>query len=137
MPEETADFSPAHAIRPAPSGGRRPPSKRLLGGIAAVTAAVLGAAPHVLHQGGPFAGAALLSGTTGSVVFGVVGFVAAIPLLLRVRRRTGGWRVPGALLALFVVVFSISTFVVAPALSDGGDDGAQATGSRAAPPLSG
>ena len=80
-------------------------------------AAVLGLAPHVLHHAGLLAGAALLAGTGGALLFGAVGFVAAIPFLLRVHRRSGNWRVPGGLLALFAVVFSISTFVIGPAMS--------------------
>ena len=87
-----------------------------------VVAAVLGVAPHVLHHVGPLAGAALLGGVAGSLLFGAAGLVLAIPFLLRVRRRCGNWRVPIALLATFALVFSVSTFVVGPAISSGGDD---------------
>lgn len=79
---------------------------------------MLGVAPHVLHHVGLFAGA-LFAGVGGSLVFGAVGFLAAIPFLLRVYRRTGTWRMPAALLALFAVVFSISTFVIGPAITTG------------------
>lgn len=72
--------------------------------------------PHVLHHVGLFAGA-LFAGAGGSLLFGVVGFLAAIPFLLRVHRRTGTWRMPAALLALFAVIFSISTFVIGPAIT--------------------
>jgi hypothetical protein len=82
-----------------------------------VVAAVLGLAPHVLHHAGLLAGSALIAGTGGALLFGAVGFLAAIPFLLRAHRRCGNWRVPGALLALFAVVFSISTFVIGPAMS--------------------
>ena len=85
-------------------------------------AAVLGVAPHVLHHVGPLAGAALLGGIAGSLLFGVAGLVLAVPFLLRVRRRSGGWRLPIALLATFAIVFSVSTFVVGPAISSGGGD---------------
>ncbi len=74
--------------------------------VSAAVAVVLGLAPHVLHHAGPLAGAALLAGTGGALLFGAIGFVAAIPLLLRVHRRCSNWLVPGALLALFAVVFS-------------------------------
>ena len=67
--------------------------------VSSAVAAVLGIAPHVLHHAGPLAGAALLAGTGGSLLFGAIGLVAAIPFLLRVHRRCGNWRVPGALLA--------------------------------------
>jgi hypothetical protein len=60
-----------------------------------VGAAVLGAAPHVLHHVGPLAGAALLAGATGKLLFGALGFLLAVPMLRRLRRRTGSWRVPG------------------------------------------
>src|SRR5215217_683503 len=49
--------------------------------LAAVGAAVLGAAPHVLHHAGPLAGAALLAGVSGRVLFGALGLLLAIPLL--------------------------------------------------------
>ena len=87
-----------------------------------VVAAVLGVAPHVLHHVGPLAGAALLGGVAGSLLFGAAGLVLAVPFLLRVRRRCGSWRLPIALLATFALVFSVSTFVVGPAISSGGDD---------------
>jgi hypothetical protein len=89
----------------------------------------MGLAPHVLHHAGPLAGAALVGGVTGSLLFGAIGFVLAVPFLLRLRRRCGGWRVPGAVLAVMVVVFTISTFVVGPAISGGGES----TGSTTAP----
>ena len=120
-PDEAADFNPADAIRLPPSGGRRPLRTRLLVAVSSLSAAALGAAPHVLHHAGPLAGAAVLGGAAGSALFGVIGFVLAVPLLLRLRRRTGGWRAPAGLLALFLVVFAFSTFVVGPALSDDTD----------------
>lgn len=85
-------------------------------------AAALGIAPHVLHHVGPLAGAALLGGVGGSLLFGAIGFALAIPFLRRLRRHCGSWRVPGAVLLTMIAVFSISTFVVGPALS-GSDDG--------------
>ena len=124
---EAADFNPADAIRLPPSGGRRPLRKRLLVAVSSLTAAVLGVAPHVLHHAGPLAGAAVLGGAAGSALFGVLGFALAAPLLLRLRRRTGSWRAPAGLLALFLVVFAFSTFVVGPALSDESDDGSGQT----------
>jgi hypothetical protein len=87
-------------------------------------AAALGLAPHILHHAGPLAGAALFAGVGGSLVFGALGFVLAIPFLLRMRRRFGSWRVPTAALAVFATVFSISTFVVGPAITGDGDGGA-------------
>ena len=101
---------------------------RLIAG--AVGAAVLGVAPHVLHHVGPLAGAALLAGAAGTVLFGVLGLLAAVPMLLRMRRRTGSWRAPGAALALFTALFVVSTTIVGPAIA--GDEG-DATPVREAP----
>jgi hypothetical protein len=96
---------------------------RVRAAVAAVGAAVLGAAPHVLHHVGPLAGAALLAGATGKLLFGALGFALAIPMLRRLRRRTGSWRLPGMALALMAVIFTFSSFVIGPALTGGGDRG--------------
>jgi hypothetical protein len=89
---------------------------------ASVGAALLGAAPHVLHHAGPLAGTALFAGLGGSLLFGALGLVAATPLLLRMRHRTGSWRPPAAALALFTTLFALSSFVVAPALTGAEED---------------
>lgn len=86
----------------------------LLGAWAAVT----GAAPHVLHHVGPLAGSALVAGAGGRVLFGALGFVATVPTLRRLRRRTGTWRAPGLALAAFATIYTISVLVIGPALSD-------------------
>ena len=91
--------------------------------VSSALAVVLGLAPHVLHHAGPLAGAALFAGLGGSLLFGALGFALAIPFLLRLRRRFGSWRVPAAALTLFAAAFSISTFVVGPAITGNGDDG--------------
>lgn len=83
---------------------------------------MLGAAPHVLHHVGPLAGAALFAGLGGTLLFGVLGLVAATPLLLKMRRRSGSWRKPAGVLALFTMLFALSSFVVAPALTGAEDD---------------
>ena len=90
--------------------------------VSGFAAAILGLLPHVLHHAGPLAGAALFAGLGGSLLFGALGLVAAVPFLLRLRRRTGDWRVPAAALALFAAVFSLSTFVIGPQISGSGDD---------------
>lgn len=78
---------------------------------------VLGAAPHVLHHVGPLAGAAVVAGATGQVVFGGLAFVFAFPLLQRLHRRSGSWHQPALALALMAAAFTFSTLVVGPALS--------------------
>lgn len=124
--ERTATPSAIYARREAhAAGAAAPPPRRFLArvrlGLSGIVAGALGVAPHVLHHAGPLAGAALFAGVGGTLVFGALGFVAAIPLLLRMRRRTGGWRAPASALALFAIVFSVSSFVVGPAIA--GDDG--------------
>jgi hypothetical protein len=117
----------------APAGKRsalRSLRERAAAIVSSAVAAVLGVLPHVLHHVGPLAGAALLAGTGGTLLFGAIGLVAAVPFLLRVHRRCGNWRVPAALLATFAVMFSISAFVVGPAISS--DDGGSSS-SKPAP----
>lgn len=99
--------------------------------LSGVLAAFLGLLPHVLHHTGPLAGAALFAGAGGSILFGAIGFVAAIPFLLRLHRRSAGWRVPAGVLALMVVMFSISTLVIGPKIA--GSEGDQAAPATTAP----
>lgn len=108
--------------------------ERLRATAAAVGATVLGAAPHVLHHVGPLAGAAVLAGATGKLLFGVIGFVLAVPMLRRMRRRRGSWRAPGAVLALMAIVFAFSSFVIGPALTGSSDSGGPAQAVPGAPP---
>jgi hypothetical protein len=82
--------------------------------LTAVWGAVTGAAPHVLHHVGPLAGAALLAGVGGQLVFLGLGVAATIPTLRRLRRRFGTWVAPGVALGLFAATFALSTFVVGP-----------------------
>lgn len=97
---------------------------RVWGAVAAAWGAVVGLLPHVLHHVGPLAGAALLAGATGRALFAAIGFVAAVPFLRRLYRRFGTWRAPAIALAIFVAMFSLSSFVLGPAIS-GGDAPAQ------------
>lgn len=90
--------------------------QRLRTGLLALWAAVTGAAPHVLHHVGPLAGTAIVAGAGGRVLFGLAGFAATIPMLRRLRRRTGSWRAPGLALAGFAAVYTLSTLFVGPAI---------------------
>lgn len=96
--------------------------RRAWSAVLAAWAAFTGLLPHVLHHVGPLAGAALLAGATGRVLFGAIGFVAAIPFLLRLRRRFSTWRAPAIALALMAAAFSLSSFVVGPAIAGGEDE---------------
>lgn len=110
--------------RTGASSSARRPRRSLRATLATATAAILGAAPHVLHHVGPLAGAAILAGATGKLLFGGIGFVLAIPMLRRLHRRHGSWLVPGGVLGAMAVVFTLSSFVVGPALT--GDDAGSA-----------
>ena len=115
----------AAATKLAASPSRPRARDRVRASLATFGAAALGAAPHVLHHVGPLAGAALLAGATGKLLFGALGFLLAIPLLRRLRRlrrRHASWAVPGAVLALMAVVFAFSTFVIGPALTGANDE---------------
>ena len=86
----------------------------------AVWGAVIGLAPHVLHHVGPLAGAALVAGATGKLLFAAIGFVAAVPFLVRLHRRFASWKAPVIALAAFAAMFSLSSFVIGPAITGGG-----------------
>lgn len=81
---------------------------------------VTGLAPHVLHHIGLLAGTAIIAGTGGTVIFGILGLAASVPLLLRLRRRFDSWWAPAIGLAVFAVMFAISAFVIGPAISGSG-----------------
>lgn len=91
-------------------------------GVSAAIGAVMGLLPHVLHHVGFLVGTLALTGVAGNLAFGAAGLVLSVPFLLRLRRRFGTWRAPGLALALFVAMFSLSAFVIGPAIT--GDDAA-------------
>ena len=129
-------MSPAHAstsllTRPVRAAAAEA-VQRLRVALSALLAGVLGIAPHVLHHVGPLAGAALFAGVGGTLLFGAIGLLAAVPFLLRVHRRCRNWRVPAALLATFAVMFSLSAFVIGPAIA--GEDEPAATQNAPASP---
>lgn len=121
----------ASVISPAARHGARLGRLRVAAG--SVGAAVLGVAPHVLHHAGPLAGAALFAGAGGTLVFGALGFVAAIPMLRRLHRHTDSWVAPSAALALFASVFALSSFAIGPALTDSDAQDATTRPSQPAP----
>ncbi len=83
---------------------------------------VLGLLPHLLHHVGFLAGTAVVAGTAGTALFGALGLLATVPMLLRLRRRFGSWWAPAAALAAFAVMFALSTALLGPALRDAGLD---------------
>ena len=84
---------------------------------------LVGLAPHALHHIGALAGTALVAGSGGTALFGALGLVLSIPMLLRLRRRFGSWTAPAIGLAIFTVMFALSTWVIGPAISGSGDAG--------------
>jgi len=85
--------------------------------VVAVIGAVMGILPHVLHHVGLIAGAALLTGAGGNLLFFALGLVFSIPLLRRLYRKFHTWRAPVIAIAIFAAMFSLSAFVVGPAIT--------------------
>ncbi len=100
---------------------RRGAVGRLWSALLAAWGVFIGLLPHVLHHVGPLAGAALLAGAGGTVLFAAIGFVVAIPFLRRLHRRFATWKAPAIALAIFAALFSLSSFVIGPAISGDGD----------------
>lgn len=128
--EHTRSAHNGAAPAAAPAPAHRSLSERVRIALSGAAAAVLGLLPHVLHHAGPLAGAALVAGVGGSLLFGALGLLASIPLLLRLHRRFGSWRAPAAALALFAAIFSISTFVIGPAITGNDSGSSDSTGSQ-------
>lgn len=87
--------------------------------VSAVFGTLLGLLPHLLHHTGLIFGAALITGTGGNLLFGVFGLLFSLPLLRRLYTRFNTWKAPAIALAIFVAMFSLSAFVIGPAISGG------------------
>lgn len=87
--------------------------------ISAAFGTLLGLLPHLLHHTSLIFGAALVTGTGGNVLFGALGLLFSVPLLRRLYRRFKTWKAPAIAVAVFVAMFSVSAFVIGPAISDG------------------
>jgi hypothetical protein len=85
--------------------------------ITGVMGVVVGLAPHVLHHIGPLVGTALVAGAGGTALFGALGLIASIPMLIRLRHRFDSWWAPGVALLVFATAFVVSTTVVGPLIS--------------------
>ena len=86
-------------------------------GVVSFVGAILAIVPHVLHHIGLIVGAAFLTGAGGTVLFYVLGLGFSIPMLRRLYRRFVTWRAPAIAIAVFTAVFSLSAFVIGPAIS--------------------
>ena len=85
--------------------------------LTAAVGAVMGLLPHLLHHISFFAGAVLVTGVSGNLLFGALGLLLSVPLLRRIYRRFRTWKAPAAAVAVFAVMFSLSAFVIGPAIS--------------------
>ncbi|MFY9633992.1 MAG: hypothetical protein WAL27_04625 [Cellulosimicrobium cellulans] len=81
---------------------------------------IMGLLPHVLHHIGLLAGTALVAGSGGTALFGALGLLASIPMLVRLYHRFGSWVAPALGLLVFAAMFSVSAFVIGPAISGTG-----------------
>lgn len=104
------------------SSAERKPRRTVATALTGLLGAVGGIAPHVLHHVGPLVGTAFVAGATGTVIFGVVGFVASVPMLVRLRRRFGSWWAPAIALAVFTAMFLVSSLVVGPLVTGAGNE---------------
>jgi hypothetical protein len=90
--------------------------------VTAVVGGTMGLLPHLLHHVGLLGGAVLVTGATGNVLFAVLGLVFSVPLLRRLYRRFGTWKAPALALTVFALMFSLSAFVIGPAISNDSPD---------------
>lgn len=99
---------------PSHGGGRL---ATLWNAVTAAVGAVMGLLPHLLHHVSFFAGAVLVTGVGGNLMFGALGLLLSVPMLRRLYRRFRTWKAPAVAVAVFAVMFSLSAFVIGPAIS--------------------
>ena len=114
-----------HLRTPSPASTANTPSwlRERWNAATGAVGVLVGLAPHVLHHIGALAGTALVAGSGGTALFGALGLVLSIPMLLRLRRRFGSWTAPAIGLAVFTAMFALSTWVIGPAISGSGASG--------------
>jgi hypothetical protein len=115
--------SEAKAVRPETLDAAAPGHRRGLlatawNALTALVGGIMGLLPHLLHHVGILGGAVLVTGATGNVLFAVLGLVFSLPLLRRLYRRFGTWKAPVLALGVFALMFSLSAFVIGPAISN-------------------
>lgn len=103
-------------------------SRRAWDMILAAWGAVTGLLPHVLHHVGPLAGAAVLAGTSGRLLFAAIALAVSVPFLLRIRRRFKTWIAPAIALVATAATFSLSTFVLGPLIAGSEGSGSNEPG---------
>lgn len=133
---DCADDAAAPQERTAATEGRRTRLAAIRDTLGAVTGAILGLVPHVLHHIGLIAGAAFITGAGGNAVFFVIGLMFSLPMLRRLYRRFRTWQAPAIAVAVFTALFSLSAFVIGPAVSGGGDSNDPPSSPTQTPPPS-
>ena len=103
---------------------RRAP-RRAWSTLLATWGLITGIAPHVLHHVGPLAGAALLAGTSGRLLFAVIALAVSVPFLLRIHRRFKTLLAPAIALAAMAAAFALSTLVIGPLITGSESGGGQ------------
>lgn len=98
----------------AAATGKRSRLGVLRNGLSVAWGAVSGVAPHVLHHVGPLAGAALLAGAGGRILFFLLGLLAATPMLVRLHRRFRSWAAPVIAISLFALTYTLSSVYIGP-----------------------
>jgi hypothetical protein len=86
----TGDHSSHAHPRSGPDGKPVPEGRTVRGRLHALWQTVVGAVglimgllPHVLHHIGLLAGTALVAGSGGTALFGALGILASVPMLVR------------------------------------------------------
>jgi len=119
----TTDPTRPGQAAPGPPPAPPRPTRTRLAAVRDTTGAVLGALlgllPHLLHHVALIAGTALLTGAGGNTLSFAVGLLLSVPMLRRLHRRFGSWVAPAIAVAVFAAMFSLSAFVVGPAISGG------------------
>jgi len=125
----TADHSPHHPSARPGQPDAVPAEQALKDRLHALWHTLVGAVgllmgllPHVLHHVGLLAGTALVAGSGGTALFGALGLLASIPMLVKPYRHFGSWIAPALGLLVFVAMFSLSAFVIGPAISGSAGD---------------
>jgi hypothetical protein len=122
-PDEPVTGHECHETTPISTASSGRPGRGSLAAVrdtvGAAVGAVLALIPHVMHHIGLLAGAALVTGAGGNALFFVIGLVFSIPLLRRLYRRFQTWRAPAIAMVVFTALFSLSAFVIGPAISGG------------------
>ena len=113
-PAAQGQAAPGSAVATPGTGGRLAAVRDTAG---SVIGAVLGLVPHLLHHVTLIAGTALVTGAGGNALFFAVGLLLSVPMLRRLHRKFGSWVAPTIAVAVFAAMFSLSAFVIGPAIS--------------------